>query len=99
MTPGTGDTSIGRRLWRVAVAPETIVTFAVLALAWLLGFVGVLPQEVWVVDFPALAVAFFLDTLAYNEFGIRENTVFYPALALFGYLEAIVVGAVIRWLR
>ena len=99
MTSGTGDDSIGRRLWRVAVAPETIIAFAVLAFAWLLGFVGVLPKEVWVVDFPALAVAFVLDTLAYNEFGVRENTVFYPALALFGYLEAMVAGAVIRWLR
>ncbi|ELZ82201.1 hypothetical protein KU306_11690 [Haloferax larsenii] len=99
MTPDTGDASMSRRLWRVAVAPETIVAFAVLALAWLLGFVGALPKEVWVVDFPALAVAFFLDTLAYNEFGVRANTVFYPALALVGYLEAMVVGAVIRLLR
>ncbi|KAB1188568.1 MULTISPECIES: hypothetical protein [Haloferax] len=84
---------------RVAVAPETFATFLVLALAWVAGFVGVLPKEVWVVDFPALAGALFFDTLAFNEFGIRENAVFYPALVVFGYLEAMVVVAGVQYLR
>lgn len=84
---------------RLASAPETLATFAVLVLAWGAGFVGVLPKEVWVVDFPALAVAFVLDTLAFNEFGVRANSVFYPALAVSLYLEAMVVGALVRWGR
>ena len=84
---------------RLAAAPETLLTFVVLGLAWGSGAAGILPKEVWVVDFPALAVAFFVDTLAYNEFVVRENSVFYPALAVSLYLEALVVGAVVRWVR
>ncbi|WP_411963300.1 hypothetical protein [Haloferax sp. YSMS24] len=84
---------------RLASAPETLATFAVLVVAWGAGFAGVLPKEVWVVDFPALAVAMLLDTFAYNEFGIRENAVFYPVFAVSLYLEAMVVGAAVRWGR
>ncbi len=83
----------------MATAPETVAAFALFVLAWGAGFAGILPIEVWVIDFPALALAFFLDTLAFNEFGIRENSVFYPALAVAMYLEAMLVGAVIRWWR
>ncbi|ELZ91184.1 hypothetical protein C440_12759 [Haloferax mucosum ATCC BAA-1512] len=88
-----------RRARRVATASETVVAFALLAVAWVGGFVGILPKEVWILNAPALAVAFFLDTLAFNEFGIRARTVFYPALVVFGYAEAMVVGAVVRWGR
>lgn len=84
---------------RLATAPETLVTFAVLLSAWAGGATGLLPTVVWVVDFPALAVAFFLDTLAYNEFGVRENAVFYPALGVSLYLEALLVAAALRWVR
>jgi hypothetical protein len=84
---------------RLAVARETLAVFVVLVVAWATGFYDVLPKEVWVVDFPALAAAYFLDTLAFNEFGIRENAVFYPALAVFVYLEAMVVASILRMRR
>ncbi|KTG07661.1 hypothetical protein [Haloferax profundi] len=89
----------GRGAVRLATAPETLVVFAVLVLAWVTGFVGVLPKEVWIVDFPALAAAFFLDTLASNEFGVGEHTAFYPALAVFAYVQAMLVVTGVRVLR
>ncbi|KAB1196398.1 MULTISPECIES: hypothetical protein [Haloferax] len=93
-TPRVSDAVV-----RLATARETVTVFVVLLLAWGAGFAGVLPKEVWVVDFPALAVAMLVDTFAFNEFSIRGGSVFYPALAVGMYLEAIVVGGAIRWVR
>ncbi|KAB1194397.1 hypothetical protein GJR96_13490 [Haloferax sp. MBLA0076] len=92
-------TRFARGAVRLATAPETLAVFVVLVLAWGAGFVGVLPKEVWIVDFPALAAAFFLDTLAFNEFGVGENTVFYSALVVFGYVQAMLVATGVRVLR
>ncbi|MFC7203723.1 hypothetical protein ACFQJC_09365 [Haloferax namakaokahaiae] len=84
---------------RVVTARETLVLFVLLVLVWALGFYELVPIEIWVIDFPALVAAFFLDTLASNEFGIRENSVFYPALVVCLYLQALVLVAGVRWLR
>jgi len=104
MTPTTRRAArdprrLARGVARLATARATLAVFAALAVVWAVGFVGVVPIEIWVLDFPALAAAFFFDTLAANEFGVRETVVFYPALAVFGYLEAMLVVAVARWLR
>ncbi|GGC57849.1 hypothetical protein [Haloferax sulfurifontis] len=88
-----------REFARLASDWTTLAVFAVLAAVWAVGFFDVLPKEIWVVDYPALVAAFFFDTLAANEFGARETSVFYPALAVFGYLQAMLVVAVARWLR
>jgi hypothetical protein len=82
---------------RVVAARETLGLFGLFVFVWLLGFYDITPREIWVVDFPALVAAFFLDTLAFNEFGIRENSVFYPALVVFLYLQAVVLVAGVRW--
>ncbi|ELZ77121.1 hypothetical protein DEQ92_01740 [Haloferax sp. Atlit-6N] len=90
---------LARGFARLATDRATVAVFAVLAAAWAVGFFGVLPKEIWFVDFPALVAAFFFDTLAANEFGVRETATFYPALAVFGYLQAMLVVAVVRVLR
>ncbi|WP_148413529.1 hypothetical protein [Haloferax sp. KTX1] len=88
-----------REFARLATDRATLAVFAVLAAAWAVGFFGVVPIEIWVLDYPALVAAFFFDTLAANEFGVRETAMFYPTLAVFGYLQAMAVVAVARGLR
>ncbi|POG54812.1 hypothetical protein [Haloferax marisrubri] len=90
---------LARGFVRLATTRATVAVFAGLAAVWAVGFFGVVPIEIWVVDYPALVAAFFFDTLAANEFGVRETATFYPALAVFGYLQAMLVVAVARVLR
>ncbi|WP_115891260.1 hypothetical protein [Haloferax sp. Atlit-48N] len=104
MTPTTRRVTrdprrLAHRFVRLATDRATVAVFAALAAVWAVGFVGVVPREIWVVDYPALVAAFFFDTLAANEFGVRETAVFYPALAVFGYLQAMVFVAAGRVLR
>jgi len=90
---------LARGVVRLATDRTTLAVFAALAAVWAVGFFGVVPIEIWVVDYPALVAAFFFDTLAANEFGVRETAIFYPALAVFGYLQAMLVVTVARALR
>ncbi len=84
---------------QIATARETLALFLLFGAVWLVGFYDVLPKEIWIIDFPALVAAFFLDTLAFNEFGIQGNVVFYLMLVVSLSLQAVVLMAGVRLFR
>ncbi|KTG10642.1 hypothetical protein AUR64_08235 [Haloprofundus marisrubri] len=81
---------------RDAFDAATLSLFGVFVALLVLNRVGVAADAVLYVTFPAYAVAFFLDTLLFNEFGVPAYTFFFALWALFAYLEATVVVAVLR---
>lgn len=89
-----------RRILRDAVTDRLTLGIAAVLLAMWVGFdAGVGPGELYAPLFPALAAAFFLDTVAYNQFGLRLPWLFYALGVVCLYAEAACLGAAVRWVR
>ncbi|QCJ47481.1 hypothetical protein [Haloprofundus sp. MHR1] len=86
-------------LRRTLVDTTTLAVFAVFVALLVLNRVGALVEPVLYATFPAYVVAFFLDTLLFNEFGVPAYTFFFAFWAVFAYLEAATVVGAVRWAR
>lgn len=84
---------------RAATSRATLGVFALLLAAWAGFAAGVAPGELFFPLFPAFAAAFFLDTVAYNQLGLRAPWLFYPLAFACLYAEAVCVGWVVRRVR
>ncbi|RYJ14928.1 hypothetical protein ELS19_13825 [Halogeometricum borinquense] len=86
-------------LRHAATSRTSLAVFALLLLMWGGFEARVAPGELFFPLFPAFAVAFFFDTVAYNQLGLRLPWLFYPLGTLFLYVEAVLVGGIVRWVR
>jgi hypothetical protein len=86
-------------LRRAATSRATLGAFALFLAAWAAFAAGVAPGELFFPLFPAFAAAFFLDTVAHNQFGLRASWLFYPLAFASLYAEAACVGWVVSRIR
>lgn len=80
-----------------ATARTTLALTGALVIVVAVARLTPLPESLSVVGWPALGAAFFIDTLAYNEAGIRVGDAGFWSLFVVGcYLEAIGLVVVTR---
>ena len=91
---------VARTLREAARSRASVALFVAFLVMWGVGFETELaPPELFFPLFPAAVAAFFLDTVAYNQLGLRVPWLFYPLLVVCLYAEAVLLVALARWIR
>ena len=87
------------RLRSALLGVETVAAFLAIGIPIALSVRGPLPEPVLLLAFPAFVATFLVDTFLFNAFLIETGPLIYVILAVSVYLQAVAVGATIRWIR
>jgi hypothetical protein len=85
---------------RAATTSRTsLVVFGLLLAMWVGFRASIAPGGLFFALFPAFGLAFFLDTVAYNQLGLRLPWLMSVLTGVCLYVEAVCLGAFVRWVR